>query len=207
MPNALPHKEDEAKQAQRLADSAHAVGMQCLTTSTLYLAQHAVSIVYDSAAEVSLKEAAKDLQAIRHDPAFVRAMDDDITASIDAVEELLLEAMEDGLESEMAFQVTQFKGMTFKISIAEREQMHGYPIQGHTCNEISAFMHNSLRYETDGVLGGPLVGDSSVKAIPQYLGGVVNRFADRVSSAVQEAFYAGIQLAMRMTAQAVSDAH
>jgi len=207
VPNALPHKEDEAKEAQRLADSAHAVGMQCLTTSTLYLAQHAVSIVYDSAAEVSLKEAAKDLQSIRHDPAFVRAMNDDITASTDAVEELLLEAMEDGLEREMAFQVTQFKGMSFKLTTAERELMHGYPIQGHTCGEISRFMHSSLRYETDGVLGGPLVGDSSVKAVPQYLGGVVTRFADRVSAAVQEAFYAGVHLATRMTAQAVANAH
>lgn len=206
MPNALPHKEEQAVEAQRLADEGRTVGLRCLATATLYLAQKAVASVTGSTSDVFLREAVRDLQAVRNEPEFLRALDADLSASTDAVEQLLVEAMSDGLEREMAFLVTQFKGMSFEMTDLERIQMHGYPIQGHTVAEISKYMHSGLRYEIDGALASPLVGDSSVKSVPQFLGAIVQRFSDRVSGAVQEAYYAGVQLASRMAAQAVADA-
>jgi hypothetical protein len=185
---------------------ARAVGLRCLGSTTLKLAQKAVEIALTSTSELSLKESVQDLRDVRGDPTFNQAIDTDLAASEDAVGELLIEALQAGLESELSHQKTRVRGLVYQITPAEEEMMAGYPIQGHTPSEMSASMHAKLRYEVNGTMASPLIGDSEAASMPQLLGGVVQRFADSCANAAEEAYYAGTQLAIRMVAKAIREA-
>lgn len=179
--------------------------MRCISLTTLYLAKKAVQIVAGST-PATLASGVAELQSVRNEPEFMQALDQDLTSSTDAVEELIVEAVAAGLQRQMTALAKSVTGLSFKFTDEDEMLIRGYPIHGHTPHEASAYMHDALKYEVNGVLAGPLTGDSSVQALPQFLGGTVQRFGDRVSAMVQEAYYAGIQLAMRMAAQAVTDA-
>lgn len=203
MANALPHREDEAREVAQLAEEGRALGLRALSSTTLRLAQAAVEGVLRATAASSPAEVVRELREVRADPALSRALEDDLAASQQAVEAALLEALNDGVDREMRFQVTQVEGLRWEQTPADESAARGYPILGHTAAEMSEFMHAGLRYEVSGALAGPLVGDSAVESTPQLVGDVVNRFGDRVASAVEEAYYAGVQQAVRMTARAV----
>ncbi len=173
--------------------------MRCLATSTLVLAKR-------SAQAIGTEDLKNSIRDMRADPVFNQALDSDLQASEDSLVDLLYEAIEAGVEAEMAHQVTRIRGLKYKTTDADRQLMAGYPIQGHTAAEMSASMHQQLRYEVIGVVAQGACGDAELRGMPQILGGTVQRFADRVAVAIEEAYYAGTQLATRMTAQAVTNA-
>lgn len=200
------HKAAQTASASQLADAARKVGVRALASSTIVLAEKAVAAALSSTTEVTLGEAAKDLRQIRSDPAFIDALDTDIAQSQEAAEELMLEAMEEGLQSEMAWQATQIQGLKWEMTEADRMLLAAYPIQGHTPKEVSKYMHEQLRYEVFGIMASPLDGSSPLGSMQQTIGSVVTRFGDRVAGAVDEAYFAGVQLGMRTTAEAISNA-
>jgi hypothetical protein len=200
------HKAAQASSTKQLADAARKVGVRALASSTLVLAEKAVTAALSSTTEVALGEAARDLQQIRHDPAFIDALETDLTQSQEAVEEQMLEAMEEGLQSEMTWQVLQIRGLRWRMTDADRMLLSGYPVQGHTVREISKYMHDQLRYETLGLMASPLDGSAPLGSMQQTLGALVTRFGDRTAGAAEEAYYAGVQLGMRLTAEAISNA-
>ncbi len=115
----------------------------------------------------------------------------------------MLDALRQGYSSEMAFQITQIEGLSSSVTGNDLSNMRDYPIQGHTCAEISAYMHNSLRYEISGLLAMPLVGGTDIDTLIGLMGSASQRFGDRCGSAVEEAFYAGTQMAIRGIAVAL----
>lgn len=200
------HKAAQAADAERWNAAGQKIGKRALSSTTLEVARKAVTKVTETKTRSAMNEPVADLMELRSDAGLQRAMDEDMTASSDAVEEVLLEAMEDGLDSEMRWQVTQFSGMNWELGDEDRMMLSGYPIQGHTAHEISAYMHEQLRYEVAGIAAGPVDGSTLVATVPEQLSQLVERFGGRVGGAVQEAYYAGVQLAVRMIAEAISNA-
>lgn len=199
------HKAAQAANADRLGEDAAKIGKRALSSTTLEVARRAVAMVADTSSRAPLGEAAADIADLRSSAPLIGALDEDLTASEDAVLELMLEAMEDGLDSEMRWQVTQIKGLVWDLSPLDRGMLPAYPIQGHTASEISLHMHNQLRYEVGGITGAPIDGSSLVSSIPEQLGDLTRRFGDRTAAAVREAYFAGIQLGVRTVAEALTN--
>lgn len=206
MADLTEHKAAQSANASRLGDEARKVGRRALSSTTLEVARRAVASVTETTTRAPLGETSSDVGELRSSQPLTTALDDDITASEDATLELMLEAMEDGLDSEMRWQVTQIKGLTWELTAIDRGMLPGYPIQGHTASEISTYMHNQLRYEVNGITAGPIDGSSLVSSVPEALGDLTRRFGDRVAGAVEEAYFAGVQLGVRTTAEALSRA-
>lgn len=200
------HKAAQAANADRLGEEATKIGRRALSSTTLEIARRAVAAVAETTTRAPLGESAADVADLRSSMPLTDALDEDMIASQDAVLELMLEAMEDGLDSEMRWQVTQIKGLTWDLSPVDRGMLPGYPIQGHTASEISTYMHAQLRYEVNGITAAPLDGSALVASIPEALGDLARRFGDRVAGAVREAYFAGVQLGVRTTAEALSRA-
>lgn len=200
------HKAAQAANADRLGEEAARIGRRVLSATTLEVARRAVASVTETTTRAPLGETSADVADLRSSMLLTDALDEDIVGSQDAVLELLLEAMEDGLDSEMRWQVTQIKGLTWDLSPVDRGMLPGYPIQGHTAAEMSAYMHDQLRYEVNGITAAPIDGSSLVASIPEQLGDLTRRFGDRVAGAVREAYFAGVQLGVRTTAEALSRA-
>lgn len=159
-----------------------------------------------SSSRAPLAETTADMMSVRSDPDVVQSLDTDLSESTDAVVELLLEAMENGLDSEMRWQATQIPALRWELSDRERAMLPAYPIQGHMSKEVAEYMHLQLRYEVNAMLAGPLDGSSSVDVIPEQLGALTIKFGDRVGGAVSEAFFAGVQLGVRTVAEAINRA-
>jgi hypothetical protein len=200
------HKAVQADQADKLGVDATKIGRRVLSSTTTTVAQRVVLKLTESKTRAPLGEATADVSELRSSPDLTTSLDDDLAASQDAVLELLLEAMEEGLESEMHWQTTQVKGLTWRTSALDLAALAGYPIQGHTAFEMSSYMHNQLRYEVEGLTAAPLDGSSVVTSVPEALGDLSRRFGDRVASAVREAYFAGVQLGLRTTAEAIVNA-
>lgn len=203
MANALPHRETLALVAKGLGEDARLLGVQALSGATMAAATKLVGSVLANSGAGPVGEAAGDVRTLRMDPAFNMSMMRDLTKSQQKMTEKMLLALEAGYSDEMAFQITQIAGLSFTVTDADRRDMRDYPIQGHTCAEISQYMHNSIRYEVTGLLSSPLTGDSEVSTLNDLLAVAANRFGDRCSTAVQEAYYAGTQMALRGVATAL----
>lgn len=201
------HKANEASQADKLGADGAKLGLKVLSASTMAFAQGAAAKAAGDKSRAPLNEGASDLMDVRSSSRFTKALDNDLVASQESVTEALLVAMETGLDEEMVWQAQQFKGMKWDMNDSDRELLHSYPIQGHTAFEMSQYMHNQIRYEVNGTVAAPLDGSSPIDSVPEALGTVVQRFSDRVSKAVMEAYFAGVQLGVRMAAEAVSHVH
>jgi hypothetical protein len=203
VPNALPHRKDQADAAARLGERAAATGRRVLSSDTLAAAYTSVTKALNVKGDGPINAAATDVRALRADDGFNSKLNTDLADNQGQITSQMLAAMEQGYTSELDFQVGQIKGLHYNVTSRDRADMADYPIQGHTCAEISRYMHDGLRYELTGLLYSPLNGDSSVKTLASLLGAATNRFGDRCSGAVQEAFYAGVQMALRGVADAM----
>jgi hypothetical protein len=200
------HKAAQEADAARLSEDAARIGRRALSSVTLEVARRAVASVTETKSRTALDEAVADVAELRSSPELANALEDDLSASQDAVLELMLEAMEEGLDSEMRWQVTQVRGLKWTMTEIDRNALPGYPIQGHTAAEMSAYMHAQLKYEVAGVTAAPLDGSSIVASVPEQLGDLMRRFGDRVGTAINEAYFAGVQLGVRSVAEAISNA-
>ncbi len=203
MANVLPHKVEQAQAASTLGDEAQALGVAVISKATADFAVQLVKRVIEYSGGGPIGEAAGDVRVLRRDPDFNTSLNKDLKLSELTMTARMLEALEMGYRQEMDFQVTQIKGLSYRITDADRRDFADYPIQGHTCAEISRYTHDAIRYEVTGLLGAPLVGDSQVGIMPELLGQAAKRFGDRCYSSVVEAFYAGTQMALRGVATAL----
>ena len=203
MADLSAHKAAQAANADALAAKATKAGRRALSSSTLLIAQHVLDAAMRDSGKPPLNETAADMAAVRTDPQLRRVLEEDIEASRDATLDLVLAAMEDGLDSEMRWQVTQFRGMTWTMTEMDTVVLNGYPVQGHTPAELVAWMHDQLRYEVVGLLSAPLDGSTNAATLPEQLGALLERFGGRVGGAVSEGYFAGVQLGVRTAAEAV----
>ncbi len=206
MANALPHRPDQLKEAERLAKDAQFLGQKVLSAKTITMAPILVNNLLNIKGDGPLSEGAADIRILRSDGKFTGSLAKDISVSQEMLTDEMLNAMTLGFVSEMEFQVTQIKGLTFELTDEDHADMNDYPIQGHTCEEISAYMHGNFKYEIEGLLSSPLVGDSQINALPEFIGAAITRFGYKCSNAVDEAYFAGVQLALRGVAKAIGAA-
>lgn len=206
MDDLSTHKQAQSAVADRLSEQAAIVGRRALALSTMGIAQHVSSYVVSSFGRAPLDEASADLAEIRGNARLLDAVNRDVEQSGAAVQALMLQGMTEGFDSEMRWQVTQIPILRWELTPADRQVLHGYPIQGHTVAEISRYMHEQLRYEVSGITTQPLSGLADVSNITAAFGELVPRFANRVAGAVSEAFYAGVQLGTRTVAEAMASA-
>ena len=206
MPSLSEHKASQANESEAWAADAEKIGKKVLSASTVEAARRAVVAVTDTTSRTALDEAVADIGDLRASPSLASSLDDDMVASQEAVLEIMLEAMEEGLDSEMRWQTTQVDGLKWELTDEDSMQLAGYPIQGHTAAEISTYMHTQLRYEVAGITASPLDGSTDVSTVPSQLLALVDRFSGRCANAVREAYYAGVQLGVRMTAEAIANA-
>ena len=204
MANVIPQRKAQVAEAEHLGKDARLVGMRCVASSTLFLAQSLLKSI--DGFNQSMHEGERAMALVRSDPEFQTALDNDIIASTSAVHELLVEAMGSALSSEMMHLQKQMRGLVFKFTDEDEMIINSFPIHGHDARELASYMHDGLRHEVIGVMSEPLSGVSNDKTVPQQLGLVVQRFADKTEAAVVEAYFAGLQLAMRMIAQAINNA-
>ncbi len=203
MPNALPHREIQAAAAAGFGEEAQALGRRVLSLNTLTAAQALVSMILTDSGAGPIGEAAGDVRTLRSNGGFNVPLMRDLNTSTVALAKLMLQALEKGYIAEMEYQVTQFKGLSYSVTEMDRIDMRDYPVQGHTCAEISVQMHNSFRYQVVGLLSAPLVGDISAQAMNANVGAAVDKFADNCGSAAEEAYFAGTQMAIRGVAAAI----
>jgi hypothetical protein len=201
--NALPHRPEQIKQAEDLAEEARFLGKKVFSVPTITIAPALVENLYELGDNGPIGEAASDIRALRKDSRFNQALTQDLAISQEIITDAMLDALAAGYVSEMDFQVTQITGLTYKLTDNDALDMHDYPIQGHTCAEISEFMHQSLRYEIEGLLASPLVGDFQISTLPDFIGAAMTRFGDKCANAIDEAYFAGIQMALRGVAKAI----
>lgn len=174
-----------------------------LSKPTLEAARALVAKVLENSGAGPIGEAAGDVRVLRTDLTLNGNLLGDLDYSQMALTEAMLSALEQGCVDEMAHQVTAIRGLTFSVTSQDREDMAAYPVQGHTCDEISQYLHDNLRYEVSGMLASPLVGDSQLDSLPQLLGDLSTRFGARCATAVAEAYFAGVQMAIRGIAGAM----
>lgn len=206
MADISAHKATQLAEAERWGATGAKIGSRALSSTTMEVARKAVASVAGTKTRVALNESAADVNDLRASPSLRSALEEDMAASNAAVLELMLEAMEDGLDSEMRWQTTQVNGMKWELTAEDSALLPSYPIQGHTSAEISDYMHTQLLYEVAGITAGPLDGSELVSSVPDQLAALVTRFGDRVSAAAKEAYFAGVQLAVRMVAEAITNA-
>lgn len=200
------HKAAQAADANALAANANKVGRRALSSSTLLIAQHVLDQAMRDSGKPPLNETAADMLAVRSDPKLRQALEEDLELSRDAVLDLVLQAMEDGLDTEMTWQASQFKGMTWTMTTSDTVTLNGYPIQGHMPYELVAYMHSQLGYEVAGLISAPLDGSTSAGSLSAQLEALLTKFGERVGGAVSEAYFAGVQLGVRTTAEAIANA-
>lgn len=203
MANALPHKPEQLQEAESLADEARFVGKKVFSAPTITLAPVLINGLIDKKDAVPMSEVAGDVRLLRTDGRFNRALTADLDISEEIIADRMLHAMSKGYASEMEFQVTQIKGLSYEVTDQDHADMRDYPIQGHTCAEISNYMHRGLRYEIEGLLASPLVGDIQADSLPTFIGSSMQRFGDRCAGAVDEAYFAGVQMALRGVVKAM----
>ncbi len=206
MADLSKHKVAQAQEADKLRVKGEKLGSRALASSTLQFARLAVERAAGTKTRVALDEGAADMTDVRSDPRFNKALNQDLEVSQNDTEALMLEAMGRGLDSEMTWQATQFKGMAWKLTEDDTSKLPLYPIQGHTAAEISKYMHQQFRYEITGLTGAPMDGSTEIGSLPELLGAALQKFSDRVGGAVDEAYYAGIQLGAKTAAEAVTSA-
>lgn len=200
------HKAAQDLEAADLSAVASKVGRRALSATTLRIAQHVLDAAMVENGKAPLNETAADMSAVRSDPQLRKALEEDIEASRDATLDLVLAAMENGLDAEMRWQTTQFKGMTWEMTTSDTTVLNGYPVQGHTPAELVKHMHDQLRYEVVGLISAPLDGSTSANTLPEQVSSLLTRFGDRVGGAVSEGYFAGVQLGVRTAAEAIANA-
>lgn len=203
MADVLPYKRVQAAEAASFSEEARSLGKRVFSARTLAAAQATVLRLMAVSGGSPLGEAASDVRALRGGSEYVSSLALDLYPSDVALRQLMLDAMARGYESEGRNQAKAVKGLTVTVTDQDRRDMEDYPIQGHRIFEISRHMHEAVRYEADGLLAGPLVGDANPNTVSLLLGDLATRFGDRCAVAVGEAYYSGVQMAMRAVASAI----
>ncbi len=204
MVDLTTHRREQLLAASSLGETARLLGVHALSSSTVAAASSLVGSVFHQAGGVPLDQAAGDVKALRNDVQFNVSLAKDLSNSQNILTGKMLHSLEAGFESEMVYQKDNIPGLTSEVTAQDRADMKNYPLQGHTCAEISQYVHNAIRYEVTGLLGLPLVGGSAVATLPDQLGELAQRFGRRCALTVEEAYFAGIQMALRGVATALA---
>ena len=190
----------ERAEANAAARAAQAVAIKAINGSTI-LAASAVLAILGHEPEIPPARRAKALHDLRHDYRLTTRLGIDVAGAARAAQQALQRALEDGyrfdLRERAAVIEAESVGLSIRIAItpADLQGLVGYPIQGHTVDEIAEHLASRLRYELDGALGAALGADP--KSIVAVLGQAALAHANRLLDAVRAAWWAGVQAATK----------
>jgi hypothetical protein len=194
-------KERERREADGLKATATGLSLTVLRRTTIAACSAAIrSVAADSGRGAA--EPSADMRAIRTDAGVMAALNYDLTLAQRQTFFLILDALVLGYRTEAEGQVAELKGVSLSVTLTEsdRRELADYPIVGgsnppkaYTAPEIARDLIGRLRQEIEGTLAAPVAGKADPEELPVALGGVAQAHADRVGSAVAEAYFAGVQ--------------
>lgn len=192
----------EKKIAQAAADTAHAVGMSCLSASLATVSMTVVRAVLKNDFRGAVSEPAADLRSLRTSPALQQAKTRDLYQAETLVNKTLLDALRNGFEYDATERakiiVKESTGLVIKVELTEKElaDLKDFPIHGLRADEWARRMRNLLDNAIDQSLSQPLVGAFDVAVIPAKLSAVAKAHANSLSYMTKEAFFSGGKAAM-----------
>lgn len=191
-------EQDEAKGLQSTAEQ---VGSHALSATTLAAAQAAIRAVQANTSGQATGEAIADLRKIRTDAKLMAALADDLRIADLATFILLTDAVWLGYKAAVAGRAALMGGklleIIFEPTDADRELLRSMPILGHTPREVATSLMQRLSYELEGALAMPLTGTIDAELVPAQVASVGQAHGQRLSGAVGEAYFAGVQAAVR----------
>ncbi len=200
----------EQAQSDRLRATAVQVGSAALSSVTLATAQAVIRSVQANEGGGIIGEPAADLRRLRTDPALMQAFDRDLRTAGGQALLLISDALwigyRTGLEGRSAAMETPQLVFRVRLNEADRRELEGYPILGHTALEAAAHLVDRLRYEANAALAQPLTGTIDPTAIPVAMSQVSLAHGARLGGAVAEAHAAGVQAAVRAIGAALTGA-
>lgn len=188
--------QEEAAEADRLAETATAVSSAAISTSTMVAARLVIRAVQGDAGGGALGEPSADLRRVRTATDLMQALNRDLALAQAQARLLLSDALWMGYRTGLDGR-SQGLPVTSEATDEDREALVSYPILGHTSAEVAANLAARLRYEADGALAQPLTGTIDPAAIPAALAAVGAAHGQRTGDAVREAYHAGVQAAVR----------
>lgn len=199
-------KRDEQAEAERLTTTARQVGAGALSGTVIAAARTALQAVVKGKGD-TIGEPAAELRQIRTAPALLAVLGREKVVATHTALMLLLDALALGYKAEAEGQAKLLgSGARAVVTLTEddRRDLVDYPITGgsnppraFTAAEIADDLTYRLRHEVDGALAAPLVGQVNPQAIVANLGAISQAHADRLATAVSEAYFAGVQAGLR----------
>ncbi len=191
----------EKDEADALKTTAATIGAAALTRTTLVAAQEAIRAVQADGGAGTVGEPVADLRRLRANPRLSAAIQADLRVAQSTALVLIQDALFVGYRTAAIgrTKAATTDRLTFDVSNleADRGELRGWPILGHTPAEVAANLTTSLDYALAGALALPLTGSIDPATIPAAIGAVSSQHGDRLGAAVSEAYFAGVQSATR----------
>ncbi len=180
----------EQAQSAKLAATAQQVAAGCLSAATVAASAALIAIVAKRDGDP-----AAELRQIRSNSGIATALEHDVRSARGQAFLLLSDALWLGFQTGAG----RADGLPLTVALddSDRAALFDYPILGHTCSEVADDLATKLRWEVDTALGQPLTTVTDPQTIPAALATVAAAHAQRLAGAVDEAYHAGVQAAVR----------
>jgi hypothetical protein len=198
----------EQEQADHLMSTARAACAKVLAGSTVAIA---TALVRTLGGDQTPQQVALRLQRLRHDVAVANTIAMDLGRAQGQAQVLIADALWMGYRTAAVARADAMSRdgliITADPTDADRAALvTDYPILGHTASEIAAQLTTKLRFDLDAAITMPLTGSSDPAALPVALKALSEEHAGRVAGAVDAAYFAGVQAAVKAIGQAITGA-
>lgn len=179
-----------------------------LSDTTVAVAQ---ALVRTLGGDQSPREVAQRLIRLRHDTQVANTMARDVGRAQEQASILIGDALWMGYRRGATGRAKAMSGDVLSIDVNltpedRRVLVADYPILGHTAAEAASHLAGKLRYDLDAALTLPITGSSDPATLPADLQALGDEHANRVAGAVDAAYFAGIQAAMKAIGAALTGA-
>ena len=193
------------KQADKLADTARAASAHALSDSAVAIATEVVkSLSQKNTPEL----VASSLQGLRHNTAIFSAISKDVELAKSQARLFISDALWLGYSTSAKEHARAMSNDSVVVSASLTQEdrqalVVGYPILGHSIPEIVDQLAYKLRFDIDAALAMPLTGNADPAQIPVAIKAISQEHAGRVAGAVDAAYFAGVQAAVREIGRAL----
>ncbi len=191
----------EATESDRLADVAVQVSANALAATMVAAAGAIIKIL--AKRESTPAAVSAEMRQLRTDSGLAQALEHDTRSTRATTYMLIADALWLGFQTAAD---GRSEGLPVAVALDEsdRDALRDYPILGHTAGEVADDLMTKLRWESDAALAAPLVSGDDPQTITVALATVGQQHAGRVGFAVQQAYYAGVQAAVRAIGSALT---
>lgn len=197
----------QEEERAKLTETARQVSASVLSATTVAAAQAALRAVAKNDGRGAIGEPAADLRRLRRDPALAVALRRDLDVAQGQARMLIGDALWMGYRRGAADRAAQLTGPGLQVVVdltaEDRADLVDYPVLGLTTGETAIGIRADLEQSVNRALAMPLTGSIDPEALPAALAETRNDHAQRVATAVGEAYQAGLQAALRAVTAAL----